>query len=65
VRTVPNRIQLRRLQLGLTQEELAARLKISVTYLSKLENEKRPLNARMKFRIARALDTTVTDIFFD
>jgi DNA-binding XRE family transcriptional regulator len=40
-------------------------LKISVSYLSALENEKRPINASLKIRIARALRTVVNEIFFD
>jgi putative transcriptional regulator len=62
---LPNRIQERRLQLDLTQAELAKNLKISISYLSKLENEKTPINVKMAIKIARALKTTVEEIFFD
>jgi putative transcriptional regulator len=62
---LPNRIQERRLQLDLTQAELAKKLKISVGYLSKLENEKVNINVLLAIRIARALRTSVEDIFFD
>lgn len=62
---MPNRIQERRLELDLTQAELAKKLKISVGYLSKLENEKVNINVSLAIRIARALRTSVEDIFFD
>lgn len=62
---LPNRIQERRLELEMTQAELAKRLKISVSYLSKLENEKVNVNVALAIRIARALRTSVEDIFFD
>jgi putative transcriptional regulator len=62
---LPNRIQERRLELDLTQAELAKKLKISVGYLSKLENEKVNINVSLAIRIARALRTSVEDIFFD
>jgi putative transcriptional regulator len=62
---LPNRIQERRLELDLTQAELANKLKISISYLSKLENEKTPINVKMAIRIARALRTSVEEIFFD
>jgi DNA-binding XRE family transcriptional regulator len=62
---LPNRIQERRLELDLTQAELANKLKISISYLSKLENEKTPINVRLAIRIARALRTSVEEIFFD
>jgi putative transcriptional regulator len=62
---LPNRVQERRLELGLTQAELAKKLKITVSYLSKLENERLPVNVMIAIRIARALNTSVEEIFFD
>lgn len=62
---MPNRIQERRLELDMTQAELAKKLKISVSYLSALENERKPVNVSLAIRIARALKTTVEEIFFD
>jgi putative transcriptional regulator len=62
---LPNRIQERRLELDMTQAELAKKLKISVSYLSALENERKPINVALAIRIARALRTSVEDIFFD
>jgi DNA-binding XRE family transcriptional regulator len=49
----------------MTQAELAKKLKISVSYLSALENERKPVNVSLAIRIARALRTSVEDIFFD
>jgi putative transcriptional regulator len=62
---LPNRIQQRRLELEMTQAELAKKLKISISYLSRLENERVNINVRLAIRIARALRTRVEDIFFD
>lgn len=62
---MPNRIQQRRLELEMTQAELAKKLKISVTYLSRLENERVNINVRLAIRIAKALRANVEDIFFD
>lgn len=62
---MPNRIRDRREELELTQAELAKKLKISISYLSKIENEKTPINVKLAIRIARALRTTVEEIFFD
>lgn len=62
---MPNRIQQRRLELEMTQAELANKLKISISYLSKLENEKVNVTVSMAIRVARALRTSVEDIFFD
>jgi transcriptional regulator with XRE-family HTH domain len=62
---LPNRIQERRLELEMTQSELAKKLKISISYLSKLENEKMPVTVSMAIRIAKALRTRVEEIFFD
>lgn len=62
---MPNRIQQRRLELEMTQAELAKKLKISISYLSRLENERVNINVRLAIRIARALRARVEDIFFD
>lgn len=61
---MPNRIQERRLELELTQAELAKKLKISISYLSRLENEKVNINVSLAIRIARALRTSVEELFF-
>lgn len=49
----------------MTQAELAKKLKISISYLSRLENERVNINVRLAIRIARALRARVEDIFFD
>lgn len=60
---VTNRIKQRREELKLTQEQLAERIKITTSYLNRIENESRPINVKLAIRIARALDSTVEDIF--
>ncbi|MGD6898649.1 helix-turn-helix transcriptional regulator [Bacillus infantis] len=60
---MPNRIRQRREELGLTQAELAELIKISTQYLSKIENEVKPINVMLAIRIAQALDSTVEEIF--
>jgi DNA-binding XRE family transcriptional regulator len=60
---VPNRIKQRRLELLMTQSELAKTLGITETYLSKIENERKPINIRLAIRIAHALNTTVEHLF--
>lgn len=61
---MPNRIKQRRHELGLTQEELAERVKISTNYMYLIENEKRDVKVSLAIRIARALNSTVEEIFF-
>ena len=61
---MPNRIKQRRHELGLTQEELAERVKISTNYMYLIENEKKDINVSLAIRIARALNSTVEEIFF-
>jgi putative transcriptional regulator len=60
---LPNRIRQRREELGLTQAELAEIIKISTQYLSKIENEVKPINVMLAIRIAQALNSTVEEIF--
>jgi putative transcriptional regulator len=60
---LPNRIRQRREELGLTQAELAELIKISTQYLSKIENEVKPINVMLAIRIAQALNSTVEDLF--
>lgn len=60
---LPNRIRERRHELGLTQEDLAKRLRVGTTYISKIENERVNINVTLAIRIARELNTTVEDIF--
>ncbi len=60
---MPNRVKQRREELGLTQADLAKKLKMSIAYINKIENERKPINVVLAIRIAKALDTTVEDIF--
>lgn len=60
---MPNKVKQRREELGLSQTDLAKKLKLSVSYINKIENEKKPINVVLAIRIAKALDTTVEDIF--
>ena len=47
----------------LTQEQLAALVRIHPTYVGKLEAGKCNLSIKMLFRISRALKVTLYDIF--
>jgi transcriptional regulator with XRE-family HTH domain len=47
---------------GLSQAELADRLQITKTYLSKIENKKVGLNLRLAARIAHELNCNLKDI---
>jgi putative transcriptional regulator len=60
---VTNRIKQRREELKLTQEQLAERVKVTTSYLNRIENETRNINVKLAIRIARALESTVEDIF--
>jgi putative transcriptional regulator len=60
---MPNKVKQRREELGLSQSDLAKKLKLSISYINKIENEKKPINVVLAIRIAKALDTTVEDIF--
>lgn len=59
-----NRIKERRNELGLTQAELAEKLKVTVGYINTIENGKRKVSLKMALRIAVALETHISDIFF-
>lgn len=60
---MPNNIKQRREELGLTQKQLAEKLNLSETYLNKIENEKKKVHVVLAIRIARALNSTVEEIF--
>lgn len=60
---MPNNLKTLRLKKGLTQKELAEMLNITVSYLSKIENEKKMPNVLLAIRLANALDCKVEDIF--
>lgn len=65
--TIPigNRVKQRRRQLGLTQQAVARSVDISVSYLSLIEHNKRPIGGRVLRRLAAALDLdldTLSDV---
>lgn len=58
-----NRMKERREELGLTQKQLAEKLRMSEAYINKIENETRNINVVLAIRIAKALEATVEEIF--
>jgi putative transcriptional regulator len=60
-----NKINDYRKQKGLTQQELAEILCISLNHLNKIERGKREPSLRLALRIANALDCRIEDIFFE
>ena len=60
-----NRVKKFRLKQGLTQEELAAKLKISPGYLSKVERGEVDPSLKLAVRIAKSLRCTLNDLFFN
>jgi transcriptional regulator with XRE-family HTH domain len=60
-----NRILLARQQLGLTQEDLADRAGISVTFCGQIERGRRNPTFVVVYRIATALETTVAGLCED
>lgn len=57
------RIQKIRKQKSLTQEQLTEKIRVSTTYIRYVETGRRVLNLKMIYKIARALDVKVKDIF--
>lgn len=57
------KIQRLRKEKNLTQEKLAERIGISTTWIGYIETGYRRPNLKMIYRIARALDIKVKDIF--
>jgi transcriptional regulator with XRE-family HTH domain len=51
-----------RRQMGLTQEAVAARSGIDVTYISQVENGRRGVRWHTVMRLLRALDMSVSDL---
>jgi transcriptional regulator with XRE-family HTH domain len=47
---------------GISQAELADRLQISTSYLSRIENGKCGLSLKLAMRITKTLDCTLKDI---
>jgi len=48
---------------GLTQEQLAEKVKIHPTYVGKLEAGKNNVSVKMLYKIANALDIKLKDLF--
>ncbi len=48
---------------GLTQEQLAEKVKVSTTFIGYVETGYRRPNLKMIYKLARALDVKVKDIF--
>jgi transcriptional regulator with XRE-family HTH domain len=59
---VAKQIKATRLQMGLTQAELARRAGISIRYLSRLETEPQNLSLDVLEEIAKALRTSPSDL---
>lgn len=60
-----NLIKDKRAEKRLTQENLAKKAKISRPHLAEVENGKAMPSVLVAYRIAKALDSRVDDIFFD
>lgn len=57
------KIQKIRKSIGLSQEQLAERVNVSTTWIGYLETGYRVPNLKMIYKIARALNVKVKDIF--
>lgn len=57
------KIQKIRKEKGLTQEKLAEKVGVSTTWIGYIETGYRRPNLKMIYKIARALDANVKDIF--
>jgi transcriptional regulator with XRE-family HTH domain len=66
-RKIGQAIQRHRKQKGLTQEELAEKISISLSYLTKIEapNCDKPFSLEVLFDIADALEIHAEDLFED
>ncbi len=59
-----NQIRERRKALGLSQEELARRCGVSRQTVNAIENNKYDPTLALAFHLARELETTVDELFF-
>jgi len=57
------KLQKLRKEKGLTQEELAEKVRVSTTWIGYIETGYRKPNLKMLYKIANALDVKVKDIF--
>lgn len=64
-RELGRRIKRLREERGLSQEELAGRSDIHVTYLSGVENGKRNPSLLILYRLAEALEVSLSSLFAD
>ena len=60
---MPNNIKEIREKKGMKQAELARMLKVTRSYLNRVENGKQNLSISMAVRIAKILDSSLDDIF--
>jgi DNA-binding XRE family transcriptional regulator len=60
-----NRMKERREEIGMTQDQLSRKLRMSISWISRVENGKVKPSISLMIRIARALQCSVNDIFFD
>lgn len=61
--TVRNRIRMLRFEKRMTQEELAVRTGVSRQTIMSIENGHTNPSVLLAFKIARALDMPITDVF--
>ena len=61
--TVRNRIRLLRFEKRMTQEELAVRVGVSRQTIMSIENGHTNPSVLLAFKIAKALETPITDVF--
>ena len=59
-----NRIKERREELGITQQELADKIGVSLSWIRKIENHKVKPSIQLMVRVSVALDCRVDDLFF-
>ncbi|MBP3821549.1 helix-turn-helix transcriptional regulator [bacterium] len=58
-----NKLKILRKQKGLTQEQLAEKVNVHPTYIGKIESGKNNISVLLLFKISRALDVKLLDIF--
>lgn len=59
------KIKLRRIEIGLTQRDLAKKVGITAQFLWKIEKNQADIRLSLMKRIAKELDTTVQELFLD
>ena len=61
---IGRRVVARRVQLGLSRPEFAARLGITLTNIGRIERGEQNVTVRMMCRVAEALETTMQELMF-